>query len=252
MKSKYTIEDIARYAEGLMEAADLPDFEAALAGDAELQQQYQLYLEAESKLQKHFASQEGEEKLKLTLQNMRNEFFSGETPVKTISPVRSKVVKMMWRKVAVVAAAAVLVAVFLWQPWNRDLYTKYADTEMVSSVERGTHTDSLLAKATAAFNAKEFSSAAVYLFEIVQTDPTNSFAQFYYGVSLLQSGKTEIARETLTKLAAGSSAFKYEAMFYMGLSFLKEKDEMNCKKWLQQIPADSGNYGKAKELLQAL
>ncbi|QEC45288.1 hypothetical protein [Pseudobacter ginsenosidimutans] len=252
MKSKYTIEDIARYAEGLMEADELPDFEAALAGDAELQQQYQLYLEAESKLHKHFASQEGEEKLKLTLQNMRQEFFSAEAPVKSISPVRNKVVKMMWRKVAVVAAAAVLVAVFLWQPWNRDLYTKFADTEMVSSVERGTHTDSLLAKATTAFNAKEFSSAAVYLFEIVQTDSTNSFAQFYYGVSLLQSGKTEIARETLTKLAAGSSAFKYEAMFYMALSYLKEKDETNCKKWLQQIPAESGNYGKAKELLQAL
>ena len=252
MKSKYTIEDIARYAEGLMEAAELPDFEAALATDAELQQQYQLYLEVESKLQKHFASQEGEENLKLTLQNMRNEFITAQAPVKTISPVRRNVVKMMWRKVAVVAAAAILVAVFLWQPWNRDLYTKYADTEMVSSVERGTHTDSLLAKATAAFNAKEFSSAAVYLFEIIQVDSSNSFAQFYYGVSLLQSGKTEIARETLTKLAAGSSAFKYEAMFYMGLSYLKEKDEANCKKWLQQIPAESGNYEKAKELLHDL
>ncbi len=255
MKSKYTMDDIARYAEGLMEADEQMEFETALAADNELQQQLDLVYEANGKLQQYFSSQEGEEKLKLTLEDMRSEFFSGENPGKVVplsAPVRHKVVKMMWRKVAVVAAAAILVAVFLWQPWNNDLYTKYADIEMVSSVERGTHSDSLLTKATAAFNAKEFSSAAVYLFEVVQADPTNSFAQFYYGVSLLRSGKTEMARETLTKLTAGNSTFKYEAMFYMGLSYLKEKDEANCKKWLQQIPAGSGNYEKAKELLQDL
>lgn len=249
------MDDIARYAEGLMEADEHKEFETALAADAELQQQLALYTEANGKLQQHFSSLEGEEKLKLTLQDMRKEFFSGEAPGKMVplsSPVRNKVVKMMWRKVAVVAAAAILVAVFVWQPWNRDLYTKYAATEMVSSVERGTHTDSLLTQATTAFNAKEFSAAAVYLFEVVQADPTNSFAQFYYGVSLLQSGKTEMARGTLTELTKGNSTFKYEAMFYMGLSYLKEKDETNCKKWLQQIPAGSGNYEKAKELLQAL
>lgn len=256
MKSKYTIEDIARYAEGLMEADEITAFETALSEDQELQEQLLLYNEAHQKLEKHFASEEGEENLKVTLQDMRKEFFTEDasaTPVKQLSPYRAKVVKAMWRKVAVVAAAAVLLAIFVWKPWEgRDLYTKYADTEMVSSVERGSHTDSVLTQATKAFNAKEYSSAATWLFEIVQADSTNSFAQFYYGVSLLQSGKTELARQTLTELSKGNSTFKYEAVYYMALSYLKEKDEANCKKWLMQIPADAGNYAKAKELLERL
>jgi TolA-binding protein len=234
----------------------LKEFETVLAEDPELQEQLSLYKEAQEKLQQHFTAAEGEEKLKLTLQDMRKEFFTGEAqaaPVKPISPYRAKVVKAMWRKVTVVAAAAVLLAIFVWKPWEgRDLYTKYAATEMVSPVERGSHADSVTTKAVQAFNTKEFSSAATYLYEIVQADSTNSFAQFYYGVSLLQSGKTEMARATLTKLSRGNSAFKEEAMFYMALSYLKEKDKENCRKWLQQIPAGSGSYAKAKELLERL
>lgn len=258
MNSKYTMDDIARYAEGLMEDAELQTFEAALASDEELQEQYKLYTEAESKLKNHFAAEEGEEKLTLTLQGMRKEFFSESTTAQVVNmpssaPVRAKVVKLMWRKVAITAAAAVLVALFLWQPWKQeDLYTKYAGIEMVSPVERGNHADSLLVQATAAFNAKEFSSAAVYLFEVVEAQPDNSFAKFYYGVSLLQSGKTALARTTLTALSKGNSAFKQEATFYVALSYLKDNDKENCKKWLQQIPADSGNYDKAKELMQDL
>jgi len=191
---------------------------------------------------------------------MRKEFFNTDdiahqpaiTSIPSISPYRAKVRKMMYRKVAMIAAAAVVIAIFVWQPWNRDLYTKYAALEMVSTVERGDHIDSVLQKATTSFNEKDFSTAAVYLYEVVRQQPDNSFAQFHYGVALLQSGKTALARETLTVVSKGNSAFKHEADFYMALSYLKEQDTDNCKKWLQQIPAGSGNYGKAQELLQAL
>ena len=246
------MDDIARYAEGLMEASELQDFEAALAADADLQEQYNLYTEAEGKLKRHIAAEQGEEELRATLQGMRKEFFSAPV-IGNTSPVRAKVVKLMWRKVAITAAAAILIGLFLWQPWQgEDLYTKYAATEMVSSVERGTHTDSLLANATKAFNAKEFTSAATYLYEVVEAQPENSFARFYYGVSLMQTGKTELARGAFTALSKGSSAFKDEALFYMGLSYLKDNDKENCKKWLQQVPAGSGAYEKAQKLLQDL
>lgn len=246
------MEDIARYAEGLMESAELQEFEAALATDTDLQEQYRLYTEAESKLKQHIAAEQDEEDLRITLQHMRKEFFSAPVAGNT-SPVRAKVVKLMWRKVAVTAAAAILVALFIWQPWQgEDLYTQYAATEMVSAVERGTHTDSLLVRATKAFNAKEFTSAATYLYEVVEAQPENSFARFYYGVSLMQTGKTELARGAFTVLSKGSSAFRDEAVFYMALSYLKDNDKESCKKWLQQVPAGSGSYEKAQKLLQEL
>lgn len=250
--SKYTMDDISRYADGLMETEELQAFEAALTEDSDLQKQLALYKEAEEKLKRHIASEKGEEELKITLQGMRKEFFSSSA-AGTTPAVRAKVVKLLWRKVAITAAAAVLVALFVWQPWQgEDLYTKYAATEMVSSVERGSHTDSLLDKATTAFNAKEFTSAATWLYEVVEAQPENSFARFYYGVSLMQTGKTELARGAFTMLSKGSSAFKDEAVFYMGLSYLKDNDKENCKKWLQQVPAGSGSYEKAQQLLKEL
>lgn len=256
MKSKYTTEDVARYAEGLMSAEEQQEFETALSEDSELQQQLDLYKEVHGSLERSFKAEEKEEALRSTLKDMRSEFFEAQTSAaavtKPASPYKATVVKMMWRKVAITAAAAVLIAIFVWQPWSKDLYTKYADNEMVSPVERGSHADSVLVLASKAFNAKEYSSAATYLYEIVEKDSSNSYAQFYYGVALLQSGITEKARQTLIAVSKGSSAFQHEASFYVALSYLKEKDIVNCKKWLQQIPSTSGNFGKAQELLQDL
>ncbi|NML23469.1 hypothetical protein HHL16_21495 [Pseudoflavitalea sp. G-6-1-2] len=256
MKSKFTIEDAARYAEGLMSAEEQQEFETALTEDSELQQQLNLYKEVNGSLERSFTAAENEEQLRATLKDMRGEFFSNDASAATVSKpasaYKATVVKMMWRKVAITAAAAILIAVFVWQPWNKDPYSQYAVNEMESPVERGSHTDSVLVLASKAFNAKEYSSAATYLYEVVEKDSSNSFAQYYYGIALLQSGATEKARQTLITVSKGSSAFQHEASFYVALSYLKEKDTENCKKWLQQIPATSGNYGKAQELLQDL
>ena len=48
------------------------------------------------------------------------------------------------------------------------------------------------------------------------------------------------------------SLFKYDAAFYMALSYLKEKNKPGCKEWLNKIPADAGPYSNAQELLKKL
>lgn len=219
------INDIARYAEGLMEADEQAAFDKELTADASLQQQLALYREVHGALA-----------LQFTMNDLRGEFFTAKPKV-----------RYLWRAVAV--AATLIMALFIWQPWKNDLYKDYSETTMVAPVERGSNNDQLLQDAANAFNKKDFTTAAKLL---QQQDTTNSLAQFYLGVSLLQTDKTAEARSIFGKLYAGESAFKYEAAFYQALSYLKEKNNKEAITWLQRIPSDAPNHHKAKELLDKL
>ncbi len=239
--SQYTFDDIARYAEGLMETTERQLFEAALNSDPALQEQLALYHEVHSKMSGQFGRNKEQEALQATLQSMRQEFFPQQAG--------ARVVRLrFYLRSAVAVAAIAIIALFVWQPWKTDLYQEYSETRMIASVERGGETDSILQQATVVFNKKDFTQAAKLLAMVTIKEPDNSFAAFYYGVALMQTGRTEEARKMFTQLFDGSSAFKYEAAFYMALSYLKEKDRENCARWLERINADAGNYQKAQSL----
>lgn len=257
---KYTYEDIARYEEGLMAAEEQQAFETVLKTDAELQEQVALYREVDTTLEQEYAPDEQRQQLQGTLQGMRQEFFgatakapSGEQTVTAPPPTTAKVVPFKrYIGVAAAVAAMLIVVLIVWNPFAGDLYERYSATQMVAQVERGNHIDTVLQKATLAFNNKEFTEAAVLLAEVVQTQPDNSYAQFYFGVALLQTNQLPLARAVFEKLIKGESAFKYEATFYEALSYLKEKDKDAAKDWLERIPADAANYAKAQELMRKL
>lgn len=239
-------DDIARYAEGLMEADEQAAFETRLAADASLQQQLALYREVHATLQQHFTPDEQLAQLQQTLNSMRGQFFTATKAPARVVPFKRYLQRAM-------AVAAILIAVvFIWQPWKPGLFKQYAETTMVAPVERGGDADSVLQQAVTAFNHKEFATAAPLLEKLYQQDSANSFIAFYYGVALLQINRLTDARTVMGHIFAGPSAFKYEGAFYLGLSYLKEKDKANCINWLQKIPPDAPNYDKARELLKKL
>lgn len=257
---KYTYEDIARYVDDQMTADERQAFDAALETDPELQQQMALYLDVDTTLQQQFGRDEQREQLQGTLQQMRQEYFGEKaaSPLDTASAPQTgvqpaKVIPFKRYLGAAIAVAAVLiVGLFVWNPFAPNLYEKYAATQMVAQVERGSHIDTVLQDATTAFNNKEFTVAAVMLAEVVQQQPDNSYALFHFGVALLQTDQIPLARAVFEKLFKGESAFKYEAAFYEALSYLKEKDKDTAKDWLEKIPADAANYSKAQELMEKL
>jgi thioredoxin-like negative regulator of GroEL len=123
---------------------------------------------------------------------------------------------------------------------------------MVSQTERGETVDSTLQLATTAFNSNDYTTAARYLAQAKQFKPGDSFIDFYYGVALMHNGPLSQSRAILTTVFNGESVFKYEAAFYLALTYLKEKNTGACREWLEKIPADAGNYTKAQELLKKL
>ena len=236
------MEDIARFVEGDMEGEERNQFEASLRTNQDLQAGLDRYHDIHSSLKMKLTEDENEVKLKQTLSEVSKNHFLYEARV---IPMRRYLV---WCS----AVAAVFVLFLIWAPWRKSLYRQYADTEMIAMTERGDTNGDQMQKAVEAFNQREFSEARVALEEVNNSKPGNSMVQYYYAITLIETGETQKARVILENLYKGTSVFKYNAAFYIALSYLKEKDEKNARLWLKEIPTEAAGYTKSQELLNKL
>ncbi len=239
---------INRYLEGEMNAEELKAFELQMQQDADMQNEVELTRDVFSTLKIKLQPGENEKKLRYSLQEINSEFFSKKSK-------QAKIVSVNRRRWMTAVAAIFIMALLLtvWQPWKKeDLYQQYAALQMPAVAERGTTTDNLLKSAVENFNDKKFEKAIPAFEEVLKDSNQNTFVQYYYSIALLQNNQIEKSRALLAQLYNGVSLFKYDAAFYMALSYLKEKNKPVCKEWLNKIPADAGPYNKAQELFKKL
>lgn len=245
---------INSYLDGEMNAEEKNVFEEQMRQDAELKNEVDLLKDVNTTLKIKLHPGENEMALRNSFQDLRGEYFSKKTEQAKIIPLSRK----RW----ITAVAAVFIMALLltvWQPWKKeDLYKQYADIQMPGIAERGAAADSLLKLSVENFNNKKFAEA-IPSFEAVLKDSAqrsagsqNAFVQYYYAIALLQNGDIKKSRFQFTELYNGESLFKYDAAFFMALSYLKEKNKVVCKEWLNKIPADAGPYSKAQELMKKL
>ena len=243
---------ISRYLDGAMNEEEVKAFEEQMQGDTDLKNEVDLYRDVNETLQMQLHPGENEVALRNTLEGMRSQYFAKEV----ISERPKGRIISMSRTRWVAALAAVFIGIVMltiWSPWKKEgLYQQYASIQMPGATERGTRGDSILKQATEDFNNKKFAAAIPSFESILKNDPQNSFVNYYYAIALLENGQTQQSRDQFTQLFNGNSLFRYDAAFYMALSYLKEKDNANCKIWLNEIPADAGLYGRAQELLKKL
>ena len=243
----YTLDDIARYAEGEMSAEESQAFEQALAADDSLRQQLAFYHDVHHSLQQHFTKDAGQVQLEGTLQQMRGEFFKKESKTAKVVSINR------YLRYAMGVAAVLLITLFLWKPWQPSLFEQYSQAEMIDPTSRGDNADSLLKQAAVLFNTKRFQEAATVLQEASALRPDDSFTKFYHALSLIHIDSSMKAMPILTKLYEGESVYKYEAPFYIALGFVKQNRSLDqARVWLQRIHADAANYNKAQELLRKL
>lgn len=240
---KYTIDDIARYAEGAMEDREQAAFENALAGDAALRDELEKYYDIRSGLRMELQEDPQKDALLQTLDAFKGEYFS---PSMRVVSFRRRLIRVL------PAAAAVILILLIWAPWKPNLYQKYSMIDMQGITERDGHTDSLKVEAEKAFNARHFADARGMLYQINQAEPDNAMYVFFYGVSLMQVDSLEKSRTLFQETFEGPSIYKNEAAFFMAMSYLKEKDKSAARKWLEKIPSDAGAYEKAQEVLKKM
>lgn len=159
-------------------------------------------------------------------------------------------------QIAAVFLIVALVAIYFFLPKNADtseaLYASYfVPYEDVMSVREGS--DVLLTEAIHFYNNKEYSAASARFQRYVSEKPTDLNAQFYLGVSLVESGKVEDGIDALTLVINGKGLLLEQAEWYRALAYLKLGDIESCKKQLNEINHEGHDYqSKAASLLSDL
>lgn len=237
--SKFDIKDIIRFVDGEMEGEERKSFEQELLLDTDLKKDFDFYKNVHASLKIKFSTDQNDELFKADLKQLNKTYFQkAKTPSKIIS------FQKYWY-----AAAILIIGLFLWAPWNQDVYQKYGGINMVSVAERGDNNQQLLQEATEAFNKKDFKQAKEKLEILFAKNKEDDMLKFYYSVSLLETNEPALGRKNLEDVFAGESLFKDDAAFYIALSYLKEKDKMKAKEWLLKVDKDADVYEKAQDLL---
>ncbi len=246
-------EKIELYLHNQLEGEELRRFEEQLKNDEELQQQVLLYKTIDSEMRQKTAGSDEEEKLKKTLSDLHRKYFNRDDT--------TKVVAIQKRRRWLFAAAAVLLLLIAGAYWyffadttkdNETLYTQYAVYEPLSS-QRGSKDSSLmLQNAIAAYNNKQFNEALTSLTAHLHTDSSDAELMLAKSICLTETGHYEEAIAGFDRLAEKNEIFKYQALWYKALAYLKQNDKAGCKQLLESIPPGADTYGKAKQLLRDL
>ena len=156
------------------------------------------------------------------------------------------------------AAAAAVAIIIILKPGaekiesNEQLYARYARPEELPAVVRGANDDSLLVKATVLYNQAKYAAALLLLDSITRQKPLEAQLQLAMGICFLETGIPDSAIRRFDSLAERESVYKYDAVEWKGLSYLKLNKTADCIAALKLIPQDASNYTKAKELMEKL
>jgi len=240
----YDKEFIIRYADNELSEEERRQFEADLLTDPALAGELSLYLELRRTLEQRLPQDAAADALRSTLSGLNERYFA--------SPVRrpSRVRWIAWSAAA--ACIIVVLGIYLLPSGNRDLIDRLGRTEMVSTESRGANTDTLLQQAAVFFNQQQFDKALPLLDRAVAADNTSQLAIFYRGIAEWHTGSVGLARKDLTSVYNGESLMRYEAAFYIALTYAEEKNKAAAMEWLDKIPSGTPVSSRANELRDKL
>ncbi len=242
---------IEKYLAGELSNEEVQAFEMRLKADMEFAETFKLYQSIENEMQ----ADEDESQLRDELSQHTKKYFGEEERGKVIpmGPARKK----RWLYAAVAAAASITL-LLIFNPFknhrlnSEELYAQNAVPEDLPTTLRGNNEDSLLAKATALYNKKNYMAALPLLDSITRAKPGEAQLQLALGICYLQTNKFEMAISKFDGLATGQSIYKYDAIAWKALAFLKQNKKEDCVAALKQIPAGAANYEKAEKLIKDL
>ncbi len=239
----HNCEQAALYIIHALPEKDKDAFESQLQTHAPLQEMVQQGREAAEWLRRSLSPDNTKKELMQILSDMRQRWFYGK---------ERDTSKMGWYVSGITVLAMIIAGLLFISPWSKDVYRQFAPTEMVHQHTPGSNTSQLLHQAARRFNRRRFSEAVQLLNQVLQADPSNTFARYYRGVSLVEINQQAQARTDLQTVYDSNAPYRYDAAFYMALSYLKERDKQQSLEWLLKIPPQAAVYPKARKLTEEL
>lgn len=241
---------VARYLEGDMEMPEMIAFETQIRESEELKQAIEEYKRIHQSLKMNIAPDEQDRQLVSSLAVLNKQYFQEERATKP--PKQAKVFSIKPYLKYISIAAVLVIGLLVWAPWSSGLYEKYAISRQMSVAERGADSQNNITKGAELFNKGKYEAARKLLQAEYMLNPQNPLLSYYFAITLVETGKEYEARTIFMNLYKGESVFKYDAAYYVALSFIKEKNKPAAIEWLQKIPEGTANSNKSKELISAL
>lgn len=236
---------IDRYLNGNMEAEEKQAFDAEVASNPQLAEEFILQREMTDFLRR----KEGRNALQNQLSDIGSDYFkSAQEPAKIVQmPQR----RLRWIMTA--SAAAVIALLLVWQfllaPTLYDQYAKYAPLALA---EKSATTNVDWSQTEAAFNAGDYKTAETQIAQYLTAYPNDQLARLYLGICKMELDQLQEAQQIFQTFANADVSLKDYADWYLALSYLKADDTQSCQKVLQEITPNSSLYDKAQELLKKL
>lgn len=234
---------IDRYLSGEMDAGEKQAFEAELATNAQLAEDLATQRDMDAFLRR----KAGRETLKSQLQDMSGPYFQAEKAAPKIVGIPRR--RLLW---AAGLAAAAALAFFVLRPLLLSpSYERYAQFPQLALAEKSSGTRDW-SEAETAFNEGNYAAAEPMLEAYLEAFPGDRQAQLFLGICKMELDRHEEAREIFRGFADADPSLRDYAEWYLALSYLKTKDIVGCREVLKDIPASSGFYEEAGELLRRL
>jgi hypothetical protein len=166
-------------------------------------------------------------------------------------------IKPFMKFMAIAATLLILVVMMVYlffpksSPTGEQLFATYYELYRDPVMTRGElSTDSIRTIAHAAYRNRDFQEAVKWFGSIQAPHDTD---QFYQGISALESGDTGLAISLLEKVSSGTSDYREQALWYLGLLFLKTEQPEKAKFIFSQINTQkSYKMQEADQILKKL
>lgn len=198
----------------------------------------------------------GEADLKNQLKSIHQEFLKEDEHSKPKPPKSIKKILLL--------LAAIVCASLAYYFYNKEtkaniqspelLYAKYYKAYDFSSGSRSSTQDLKFSEAVKYYNKNNFKEAVNLLEPIVQSDPQNSEYAFALALNTLYFDQ-ETGKNLLERIIINDDPlFKDQAIWYLGLEELKQKNINKAKEYFQLLAADSNadNHLESKMILEKL
>lgn len=237
----YTIID--QYLRNQLAAEDRQAFEARLAREPELAEALEFARHAHAFL----GRQVERDALKTQLKRLGDQHFQGQG---SQPPQAKGQLRRLWPVLAIAATVALILTINFLLP-QPSLYDQFGQHQPLFLTEKSTDAPNT-ASMEAAFNNGKYGEALPLLQAYTLENPTDTLALLYQGICLLETNQLPAATNLFAAIQQGQSALKPEAIWYLALTALKEEKPVQCRQWLQTIPAESDRYQAAQDLLKKL
>lgn len=222
-------------------------FETRLVTDADFAREVKLFAAMRRGIAQRLQDEEKDQRLENELRAIGSVYFP--PPVKKSFQMTPR----MWLMVAGIALVGMVGAWFVLSQLNKDLYTAYAQMPPAAFTTKGANpSEQQLPAAEAAFNKGQYNAALPLLDAYLIDRPNDTEIIFYRALCQLQLGQLTAAQSAFESISRGTTAFNLDALWFLALTYLRQKDKAACRDVLERIPPESSYYAKAQELLGEL